>query len=55
MIPIRVTLVPLTETPEKSMGPGWRKEGVEELPCNSGIAVHAEAEGEKESGDPAPR
>ncbi len=56
MIPLQVTLVPLIEKPEKLMGPEWRKEGPgEELPGNSGIVIHAEADedGEKESKNPS--
>ena len=54
MIPIQVTLVPLTEKPEKLMGPEWRKEEPSvELPGPSGMVIHAEADGEEESGDPS--
>jgi hypothetical protein len=37
-----VTLVPLTETTEKVMGPEWRKEGPRpETPRDPGIVIHA--------------
>ncbi len=51
MIPIQVTLVPLTEKPEKIMGPEWRKEGPRhELARSSRIVIRAEADSD-DSGD----
>jgi len=51
MTHIQVTLVPMTEKPEKLMGPEWRKEGSgDELPIDSRIVIRAEADPE-ESGE----
>lgn len=42
---IRLTLAPLIEKPEKTLGPEWQKEGApESLPPARGIVIRAQAE-----------